>query len=336
MMPPRARSRSAAVPLPRERPAAPLLSVVAPVFNEEDAIETFLDAMRPALNAAAAQWEIVFVNDGSRDNTLPILLDVARADPRIVIVNLARNFGKEAALTAGLDHAKGDIVVVIDVDLQDPPELISAFMDKWRAGYDVVYGVRALRDVDTFWKRTTALAFYSVFNSMTATPIPPSAGDFRLIDRRVIDALRRLPERNRFMKGLFAWVGFPAIGVPYVRAARSAGTTKFRFGKLWNFALDGIASFSTLPLKVWTYLGVTLAAAAVIFAAVIIWQTIAHGVTVPGYASMMVVLLLASAVQLISIGVLGEYVGRIFEESKGRPIYLVADVISQRDDEPRA
>ncbi|MGE0044828.1 MAG: glycosyltransferase family 2 protein [Hyphomonadaceae bacterium] len=317
----------------RARPAAPLVSLVAPVFNESEALPTFLDAMIPALTATGERFEIVFVNDGSRDDTLGVLLAAAAMDSRLRIVNLARNFGKEAALTAGIDHAKGDAIIVIDVDLQDPPELIADFLAQWREGYDVVYGVRVARDFDAFWKRFTAHGFYGVFNVIAETPIPPNAGDFRLIDRRVADALQKMPERNRFMKGLFAWVGFSSIGVPYERRERAAGLTKFRFGKLWNFALDGIASFSTMPLKVWTYIGIAVAVVAIWLAAYIIVRTMVYGVETPGYASLMVAILLAAAVQLISIGVLGEYVGRIFLESKARPIYIVDDVYGGEEEE---
>ncbi|HYC63137.1 MAG TPA: glycosyltransferase family 2 protein, partial [Reyranellaceae bacterium] len=231
------------------RPAEPLISLVVPVFNEEDSVDLFVATAGREL--AAARWEIVFVNDGSRDETLARLLDHSARDKRIRVVNLSRNFGKEAALTAGIDHARGDVLIPMDIDLQDPPELIGRFLEKWREGYDVVYGVRAARATDTAAKRMSAGWFYRVFNVLSPVRIPPNAGDFRLVDRRAVEVLRQLPERNRFMKGLFAWVGFNSIGVPYERPARTVGNTKFNLWGLWNFALDGVVSFSTTPLRAW-------------------------------------------------------------------------------------
>ncbi|HVY85946.1 MAG TPA: glycosyltransferase family 2 protein [Caulobacterales bacterium] len=322
-------------PLPaqmrRKRPAPPLVSLVVPVFNEEDVIPVFLDRVRPLLSSDA-EWEILFINDGSRDRTLEVLFASAEKDPRIVVLNLSRNFGKEAALTAGIDHARGDALVILDVDLQDPPELIGDFLARWREGYDVVYGVRVDRSSDTFLKRFMAAAYYRVFGALTETPMPPNVGDFRLIDRRVAEALRQLPERNRFMKGLFAWVGFPACAVPYVRPKRAAGATKFRFRRLWNFALDGIVGFSAAPIKIWTYLGLSVGAAAAIYAGFIAIKTMIEGVEVPGYASTMIAILLACALQLVSTGILGEYVGRLFTEVKHRPIYLLEGLYTHAPD----
>ncbi|HWA01665.1 MAG TPA: glycosyltransferase family 2 protein [Caulobacterales bacterium] len=322
-------------PLPaqlrRKRPEPPLVSLVVPVFNEEDVIPVFLDRVRPLLNADA-EWEILFINDGSRDRTLDVLFAAAEQDPRIVVLNLSRNFGKEAALTAGLDHARGDALVILDVDLQDPPELIGDFLARWREGYDVVYGVRVDRRSDTFLKRFMAGTYYKVLGALTDTPMPPNVGDFRLIDRRVAEALRQLPERNRFMKGLFAWVGFPAHAVPYARPKRAAGATKFRFRRLWNFALDGIVGFSAAPIKIWTYLGLGVGAAAAAYAAFIAIRTMIEGVDVPGYASTMIAILLACALQLVSTGILGEYVGRLFTEVKRRPVYLLEGLYAHARD----
>ena len=311
------------------RPADPLLSLVVPVFNEEESIDLFLTSVEPFLDSAGLRFEIVFVNDGSRDNTLALLLDRSMRDRRIKLVNLSRNFGKEAALTAGIDHAQGDILIPMDIDLQDPPELIGPFIDRWRQGYDIVYGVRSVRAWDTTAKRISASWFYRVFNSMSPVRIPANVGDFRLVDRRAIEVLRRLPERNRFMKGLFAWVGFNAIGVPYERPQRVAGASKFNLWRLWNFALDGVVSFSTVPLRASFYGGLAIAGFAVAYALFIITRVLLFGIDTPGYASLLIAVLLMGAIQLVSIGIIGEYLGRLFLEVKGRPIYVVEGVYEE-------
>jgi polyisoprenyl-phosphate glycosyltransferase len=280
----------------------------------------------PLLDKAQQRFELVFVNDGSRDATFVRLFDRSLVDRRIRIVNLSRNFGKEAALTAGIDHAKGDILVPMDIDLQDPPELIAAFVARWREGYDIVYGIRTARHADTAAKRVSAGWFYRVFNSMSPVRIPPNVGDFRLVDRRAVEVLRQLPERNRFMKGLFAWVGFNSIGVPYERPQRAAGTTKFSLWRLWNFAIDGVVSFSTAPLRAWFYVGVVIAAIAVLYAIFIVTRVLILGIDTPGYASLLIAVLLMGAIQLLSLGIIGEYLGRLFLEVKARPIYVVEGV----------
>jgi polyisoprenyl-phosphate glycosyltransferase len=241
------------------------------------------------------------------------------------MVGLSRNFGKEAAMSAGFDYARGDVVVPIDADLQDPPELIREFVARWEDGFDVVYGVRTDRSSDTASKRITSGLFYRAFNLLAENPIPVNGGDYRLMDRRVVDVLRRLPERNRFMKGLFAWVGFKSMGVPYAREPRRKGNSKFGFLRLWRFALDGVTGFSTLPLRAWTFIGITIALFAFLFGANIIIRTLIYGVEVPGYASMMVVILFLGSVQLITLGVIGEYISRLFVEGKQRPHYVVDD-----------
>jgi len=311
------------------RPADPLLSLVVPVFNEEESIELFLASVGPFLERAGLRFEIVFVNDGSRDDTLSCLLDCSRRDPRIRVVNLSRNFGKEAALTAGIDHARGDILIPMDIDLQDPPDLFVPFIERWREGYDIVYGVRQLRAWDTMSKRLSASWFYWAFNRMSPVPIPPNVGDFRLVDRRAIEVLRQLPERNRFMKGLFAWVGFNAVGVPYERPQRAAGSSKFNLWRLWNFALDGVVSFSTVPLRASFYGGLLIAAVAVLYALFIIGRVLIFGIDTPGYASLLIAVLGMGAIQLLSIGIIGEYLGRLFLEVKGRPIYVVEGVYEE-------
>jgi glycosyltransferase involved in cell wall biosynthesis len=318
----------------KRRPADPLVSLVVPVFNEEESIAVFLAATVPLLEREGVRFEIVFVNDGSQDNTFARLFHRSRADRRLRLVNLSRNFGKEAALTAGIDHARGDVLIPMDIDLQDPPALIAAFVARWREGYDIVYGIRTARHTDTRAKRVSAGWFYRVFNSMSPVRIPPNVGDFRLVDRRAVEVLRQLPERNRFMKGLFAWVGFNAIGVPYERPERAAGTSKFNFWRLWNFAIDGLVSFSTAPLRAWFYVGLVIAIVAVLYALFIVTRVLIFGVDTPGYASLLIAVLLMGAIQLLSLGIIGEYLGRLFVEVKGRPIYIVEGVYEDGTTEP--
>jgi len=309
----------------RQRPETPLICLIVPVFNEADALAPFLAAM-DRIEVPAAKFEYLFVNDGSTDATFARLLDIASTRNDIRLLNFSRNFGKEAAMTAGLDFAEADAVVLMDVDLQDPPELVAEFVAQWRAGYDIAYGVRQSRRGDTALKRFTASTFYDWFNRVSDTPIPSNVGDFRLLDRRVVAALRTLPERGRFMKGLFAWVGFPAIGVPFERPARQHGSTTWNYWRLWNFAIEGVVSFSTIPLRIWSYVGGALALGAVAYALFILGRVLAVGVDVPGYASLILVLLLGTALNLLSLGMIGEYVGRLFIETKQRPVYLVEGV----------
>jgi glycosyltransferase involved in cell wall biosynthesis len=309
----------------------PALTVIVPVKDEEDAIAPFVNRVSAVLakldDPAAQAWEILFIDDGSSDATLAAIIAMNAADPRVRGISLSRNFGKEAALSAGLDHATGDAVIPIDVDLQDPPEVIGEMLREWRGGHDVVYGVRRNRDSDSLPKRLTADLYYRAHNWLSADKIPEHAGDFRLLDRKVVDVIRRMPERNRFMKGLFAWSGFRQAAVEYDRVERTIGTTKFRYWKLWTLALDGITSASTVPLRVWSYIGVAVAIFAFVFAVVIMLRTLLSGVDVPGYASLMTAILFFGGLQLISLGVLGEYVGRILVETKQRPIYVVRDRI---------
>jgi glycosyltransferase involved in cell wall biosynthesis len=304
-----------------------MLSLVVPVLNEEKSIEPFIERVQPILNGIGIEWEILFVDDGSQDLTAEKIKSINSSNPRIKLAKLSRNFGKEAALTAGLELSAGDAVVPMDVDLQDPPEILSDFVEKWRQGFDIVYGQRVARSADTFSKKMTAGWFYKFFNSVSATPIEPNVGDYRLMSRRVVDATLQLRERNRFMKGIFAWVGFPAIGVPYERPAREVGDSKFNFWKLWNFAIDGITGFSTAPLRVWTYVGGIIAFGAIAYMLITILKTAIFGVNVPGYASLMTTILLLGAVQLISLGILGEYIGRMYHEVKKRPIYILAEEV---------
>lgn len=301
----------------------PLVSIIIPVFNEEDSVRIFVETTRKVLKEAHITFEMIFVNDGSRDRTLERLLEHAESDARLRIINLSRNFGKESALSAGIDSAVGEVLVPIDVDMQDPPELIPLFLEHWKQGYDVVYGARASRKDDAFTKRTSAAWFYRVFNRLSPLKIPVDAGDFRLIDRQVADVLKQMPERNRFMKGLFSWVGFSSIAIPYERPPRSEGETKWNHWKLWNYALDGLISFSTLPLRVWTYIGAIIALLSFLYGSFIVIRTLLLGVDLPGYASLLTTVLFLGGIQLLSIGVLGEYLGRLFIEAKGRPLYVV-------------
>lgn len=300
------------------------LSVVVPFYNEGDGVEAFDEAIRPVL-AGLTDYdvEIVCVDDGSRDDTLSRLIRLAGRDAHYRIVELSRNFGKEAAMTAGLDVATGDAVIPMDADLQDPPSLLVDMVAKWREGADVVLARRVDRSADSLFKRCTADWFYRLHNQIADIEIPRDVGDFRLMDRRVIEALKTLPERQRFMKGMFAWVGFKTAVIDYVRAPRAVGETKFRGWKLWNFAIEGFTSFSIAPLRLWTYVGMAGAAVTSAYALFILTRTLVWGVDVPGYASLLVATLFIGSLQLISVGLLGEYIGRIYIESKQRPVYIV-------------
>lgn len=303
--------------------ARPTLSLIVAVLNEEESVAPFMAAIDHHLAELPADLEILFVDDGSTDHTIAEIERAQQNDPRVRYLKLSRNFGKESAMTAGLDYATGDAVIPMDVDLQDPPELIHEFFRLWQEGYSTVYGMRLDRNEDTRGKRASAGMFYRVFNWLSHTEIPANTGDFRLMDRKVVEALKKLPERNRFMKGMFAWPGYSSIGVEYSRPARHAGQTKWNAWKLWNFALDGLTSFSTWPLRVWTYVGLGIAVISLFYMAYIILRTMILGVEWPGYASLMSAVLFFGSVQLISVGVLGEYIGRLYIEMKGRPVYLV-------------
>jgi glycosyltransferase involved in cell wall biosynthesis len=305
----------------------PSISVVAPAYNEQEVLGEFYRRVSAVLTGIGCEYEIVLVNDGSRDNTLALMHALRIRDPRVTVIDLSRNFGKEIALSAGLDHTKGDVVVVLDSDLQDPPELIPQMLDIWREGYDVVYGKRTIRDGETWFKKTTAMYFYKLIKQVSRVDIPEDTGDFRLMSRRAVVALSQLREEHRFMKGLFAWIGFPAAAFPYRRDPRAAGITKWNYWKLWNFALEGITSFTVAPLKVSTYVGLFVAVLALLYAVVVIWKALVYSDPVRGYPSLMTVILFLGGVQLISVGVLGEYVGRIFNEVKRRPLYLLNQLL---------
>ena len=300
------------------------ISIIVPFYNEGEGVGRFYEALHPILDQIPAlDFEVICIDDGSRDDTLKKLISVSMADSRFHVIELSRNFGKEAALTAGIDIAIGDAVIPIDADLQDPPSLIPVMINEWLKGAEVVVARRIDRSSDSFIKRKTAEIFYRFHNILSTIQIPENVGDFRLMDRVVIDALKQFPEKNRFMKGIFAWVGFKTVVVDYVRNPRISGLTKFSGWKLWNFALEGITSFSEAPLKFWLYIGVFGAFTTFIYAIFIISRTLIYGIELPGYASLLVAILFFGSIQLISIGMLGEYIGRIYIETKNRPIYLI-------------
>lgn len=301
------------------------LSIVIPMHNESEVLNILFTRLKFCLEQVTTNYEIVCVDDGSRDNTAALIRDYHRKDPRVKLVQLSRNFGKEAALTAGIDYAVGRGVIPLDADLQDPPELISAMVEKWREGYKMVLATRRNRPGDSWLKRKTAEWFYAIINSLSSVKIPANTGDFRLLDRQVVEAVKHLPERTRFMKGIFAFSGFSTTTVYFDREARAGGNTSWNYWNLWNFALEGIFSFTTSPLHIWTYIGAFISFSSFIYMMVIILRTLVLGITVPGYASLMVAVLFMGGMQLLSIGIIGEYIGRIYSETKQRPIYLVEE-----------
>lgn len=304
------------------------LSILIPVFNEEDGLEELHNRVSFVIEDLGCTCEIIYVNDGSRDRSRQVLDHLRTQDSRITLVDLSRNFGKEIALTAGLDKAVGDAVVILDADLQDPPELIPEFVRLWREeGYDNVYGQRTRREGETWIKRLTAFGFYRVMRRLADFEMPADTGDFRLLSRRAITALGELREQHRFMKGLFAWIGFPSIGIPYVRDPRHAGSTKWNYLKLFGLAVEGITSHSFLPLRVAGLMGLIVAMVAFCYGAFIALRTMLFGDPVAGYPSMMTIVLFLGGIQLLSLGVIGEYIGRIYDETKKRSLYFVSDYV---------
>jgi glycosyltransferase involved in cell wall biosynthesis len=302
-----------------------MISIVCPFYNEESGVGGFFSRLIPVMDRLGERYELICINDGSRDGTLEALLTMRALYPHVRVIDLSRNFGKEAALTAGIDAARGDAVIPIDADLQDSPDLIPRLVQEWKRGFEVVLAKRADRRADSFAKRLTALLFYKVHNAISDPAIPENVGDFRLMDRKVVDAIKQLSERRRFMKGIFAWVGFRSTTIEYVRDPRFTGKSRFSGWKLWNFAIEGVTSFSTAPLRIWSYLGLAVASLAFVYAAFIVVRTVIYGIDVPGYASLLAVTLFLGGIQLIGLGVLGEYLGRVYSEAKQRPIYIVRD-----------
>ncbi len=300
-----------------------LLSIIIPFYNEQEVIEECQSRLSSAVKAIDMDVEMIYINDGSKDNTLSILSKLLEKDSRIKIIDLSRNFGKEIAMTAGIDAAKGDAVIVIDADLQDPPELMVDMVAKWREGFDVVYAKRVERKGESFMKKLTASLFYKLINKISDTEIPANVGDFRLMSRQAVDALNQVRERKRFMKGLFAWIGFPQTAIEYSRDPRFAGETNWNYGKLIKFAVEGISSFTQEPLRLATYAGFFTALGAFLFGLYFIAKTLIFGEVVQGFTTLITVILFFSGVQLLSIGILGEYIGHMFIESKQRPLYFV-------------
>lgn len=310
------------------------ISLVIPVFNEEAVIPIFYEAVRSEQSLKPYQVELVFVNDGSRDKTAEQIKALIQHDPLVLLINFSRNFGKEPALFAGLEHATGEVVIPIDVDLQDPIAVIPLMIEQYQKGADVVLAKRTDRSSDTWLKRKTAALFYKVHNKVSNPKIEENVGDFRLLSRAAVEAVKQMPERQLFMKGVLSWVGFDTTIVEYKREERAAGKSKFNGWKLWNLALEGLTSFSTAPLRVWTYIGALVAFISFIYAAIIIANKIFFGNAVSGYASIMTVMLFLGGIQLIGIGILGEYLGRVYMETKNRPRYIIKDIISHKQHIP--
>lgn len=300
-----------------------MLSIVVPVYNEEEVLPLFHRRLAGVLANLAGPSEIIFVDDGSKDSTLQVLETIRKRDPTVGIARLTRNFGKECAVSAGLQLARGHAVIIIDADLQDPPEQIAHMVQAWQNGAEIVNMRRLSRDGETSLKKATAHAFYRVINRMSEVPIAQDVGDFRLLSRQAVDALNSLPERCRFMKGLFAWIGFEQVTLDYNRHARLAGKSKWRYWHLWNYALDGITSFSTAPLKLATYAGLVSAASAFIYALYFLLKAVFIGDPVQGFPTLIVTILMVGGLQLLATGILGEYVGRLYTEVKQRPQYLL-------------
>ncbi len=313
---------------------APELSVVIPAFNEARSLDLLLHRLKPALERCVASFEILFVDDGSTDESFAMMRVAHAADERVCAIALSRNFGKEVAIAAGLDFASGAAVVIMDADLQHPPETIETFVARWREGYKNVYGQRCDRAADGPVRRLLTEQFYRLFRAFGEMSLPEGAGDFRLFDRQAVTALRSMREKARFSKGLYAWIGFKSIGVPFDIASRAHGSSKFSYRKLTRFALDGLMSFSTLPLMVWTYVGTSISVLSLATAIYFAIRTLAFGDDVPGFASLIVAITFLAGIQLLSLGILGEYIGRIFAEVKGRPLYLIEEILGM--DEERA
>jgi glycosyltransferase involved in cell wall biosynthesis len=303
------------------------LSVVIPILNETPGLPALEQRLRAVLDGLGRSWEVVFVDDGSTDGTLEALRQLHAGIPRYKAVSLSRNFGKEIAVAAGLRFTTGDGVVVMDGDLQHPPELIPNFVEKWDDGYDIVYAQRLSRDTDAALHRWSARLFYRIFHLATGTELPDGAGDFRLLDRKAVDIFNRMGERARFNKGLYAWMGFRSIGIPYEVEARFDGRSRWRPRQLLRFALDGLASFTTLPLRIWSYIGLLVGASAFVYTAFFLIKTLIYGVDVPGFPTLVISVMFLAGVQLISLGVIGEYLGRVYEEVKGRPLFIVSETI---------
>lgn len=315
-------------PVGRVDPAGvvrPVISIIAPVHNEEQVLPELHRRVREVMDSIGEPWELMLVNDGSRDGSAEIIAQLHAVDARVRGISLSRNYGFQVAVTAGLDHVQGDAVALIDADLQDPPEVLRDMVGRWREGYDVAYGVRTKREGETWFKKTTAAWFYRIIHRITSVNIPVDTGDFRLMDRKVVEAIKRMPERHRFLRGMVAWVGFRQIGVPYERRARYAGETKFTLRKMFRFALDAITSFSYVPLQLASYLGFAIASIALVAIVLVILLRLSGNHELSGQATTLVAVLFLGGIQLISVGIIGEYLGRIYDEVKARPLYLIQE-----------
>ena len=302
-----------------------MLSIVVPIYNESLNLDGFFARLIPALEGAGEPFEVICIDDGSKDDSVAKLRLVNQADPRVKLLVFSRNFGKEAALSAGLANATGEAVIPIDADLQHPPEMIAQMVAKWREGYDVVYAVRRERTGQGLVSRLQAHAFYWLFEKLSEVQMPREVGDFRLLDRKVVDAINAMPERTRFMKGIFAWVGFRQIGIPYDQEERQFGETSFNLMRLLRFAFDGLVAFSDMPLRIWTVIGAVISGFAFFYIVVRLVRTLVYGIDVPGYESIIVIMLFLGGIQLITLGIIGHYLGRVFNEVKGRPLYIVRE-----------
>lgn len=314
--------------------ATPVISVIIPMFNEASNLDALFSRLVPTVEGLRVPYEIICIDDGSRDDTLTRLVAMRERYPAIKVVALSRNFGKEIALTAGLQHANGRAAIPIDADLQHPPEIIPKLVEKWREGFEVVYAVRRSRGTEPLARRVSAGGFYWIFKRLSDVPLPKDAGDYRLLDRQVVDAINSMPERSRFMKGIFAWVGFRQTGVTYDVEPRREGSSGWSIRKLFHFAVDGLTSFSNFPLIAWGYVGAAIASASLVMGAYFMLRTMIYGVDVPGYASLIVAVLFFGGVQLLTLGIIGSYVGRIFQEVKRRPLYLVREMHGFAKEEP--
>jgi len=303
------------------------ISILIPVFNEAEGLRELFGALPGVLDKLTTDWKVIFIDDGSSDTTLPMIRTQAERDARFTAISFSRNFGKEIAIAAGLKYVTGDAAIIMDADLQHPPEVLNAFVERWLEGFDIVYGQRIDRRLENPLRRFLARSFYQIYNGLVDTDIPEGAGDFRLLDRKAVTAMNAIRERSRFNKGLYSWIGFKSVGVPYTVAERKFGQSKWKFRKLLSFAVDGITSFTTLPLRVWSLLGVLISTIAFAYAFIILLQTVLFGVDLPGYASLIVSVMFFSGIQLISLGVLGQYIGRVYDEVKFRPLFVVAEEI---------
>lgn len=310
----------------------PCLSIIVPIYNEEEGIPALYERLHSVCTGFGVTYELLFVNDGSRDRSLTLLKELQAADPQVRVLSFSRNFGHQVAITAGMDHAQGEAVVVIDADLQDPPELIGQMLEKWREGYDVVYAVREKREGDTLFKRATAALFYRLLRKITNVDIPLDTGDFRLMSRRSIEAMKLFSERNRFVRGLVSWIGFKQTGITFVRAERYAGETKYPLKKMLRFAIDGIVSFSFVPLQLATFFGFVASALSFLGILWVVYMRLFTQETITGWASMMVIVMFLGGVQLLTLGIIGEYIGRMYDEIKRRPLYLIEEALGFSQD----